>query len=237
MRFRMCLAAAAFATAGVSLGGVGLRADDNKAAAGDPAPAAATDAQKPENIEWPCVWHRVVELGAATIWDGPPLDKAEGWRSDDTIRNLSSFLIARKHKPEDAEAAVSKYAADLPADKKDAKLTELFAAVLSRTNEDRKLVIGGIERFHKRQLERAKQIEKLGGTVSDAVPGVDPKSPDEPLDAQTFDKLTDEQEKLKWEIRVFQERQQNIPFACEIPQLMDERAGVIARAIRAQMKS
>jgi hypothetical protein len=36
---------------------------------------------------------------------------------------------------------------------------------------------------------------------------------------------------------VFQEKQANIPIACEIPQLMDERAGAIARAIRAQMKS
>ena len=46
----------------------------------------------------------------------------------------------------------------------------------------------------------------------------------------------DPAEKMKWEIRVFQERQQNIPIACEIPQLMDERIGLVARTIRALQK-
>ena len=43
--------------------------------------------------------------------------------------------------------------------------------------------------------------------------------------------------KYKWEVRAFQEKQANIPLACEIPQLIDERAGDVARAIRAEMKS
>lgn len=229
MLFRIRVLAAVAAVAAVSFGGASLRADDT-------ATAAAAEAGTPGKIEWPCKWHRVVELGAATIWDGPSLENTDGWRSDDAIRDLSLYLIARKHKVEDAEAAVKKFADGLAADKKDAKLTELFAAVLSRTNDDRRIVIGGIERFHKRQVERAKAIETLGGTVPTAIPGGGAE-PAEPLDAQKVDKLTDDQEKLKWEIRAFQERQQNIPLACEIPQLMDERAGAIARAIRAQMKS
>ncbi len=112
-------------------------------------------------------------LSAATIWDGPEITDTTSWRKDETIRKLSQYLVSRRVKEEDAETAIKKFAAGLPADNThDAKLTELFAAVLTRTNEDRKVVMSGIERFHKRQLERAKEIEKEGIDLP-------PESPDQ----------------------------------------------------------
>jgi len=59
----------------------------------------------------------------------------------------------------------------------------------------------------------------------------------EEIPAGEIGKLSDAETKYKWEVRVFQEKQANIPLACEIPELIDQRAGDIARAIRAQMKS
>ena len=94
--------------------------------------------------------------------------------------------------------------------------------------------MSGIERFHKRQLERAKEIEKEGISLP---PEGDSPTNDASAPSGEIDKLSSEEEKYKWEVRVFQEKQANIPIACEIPQLMDERAGAIARAIRAEMKS
>ncbi len=188
-----------------------------------------------DTSEWPCVYRKVPTLSAATIWDGPAITDTSSWRKDETIRKLSQYLISRRIKEEDAEAAVKKYAAGLPADQHDAKLTELFAAVLTRTNEDRKVVMSGIERFHKRQMERAKEIEKEGIEL--------PPENEEGLTDESngpageIAKLSPKEEKYKWEIRTFQEKQANIPIACEIPQLIDQRAGVIARAIRAEMKS
>ena len=191
-----------------------------------------TAAEKPTS-DWPCVWRRVDELSAGTIWDGPDLATAANWQKDDKIRTLSAYIISRRIKLEEAEAAIKKFADEQPADTRDQKLTELFAAALSRTNEERKTVISGIVRFHKRQLARAAEIEKQGIVV--------PKEGDvpttEPIPAGEIDKLSEKDEKYKWEVRVFQERQQNIPIACEIPQLMDERAGAVARAIRALMKT
>jgi hypothetical protein len=192
--------------------------------------AHAADAASPD---WPCIWRKTLTLDAATIWDGPPVDKLEGWQNDDAVRKLSQFLVSRRVKIEDAEAAVKKYAESQTADVRDQKLTMLFASVLSRTNDERKIILSGIERFHKRQLERSKEIEKQGI----ALPNVGATLPEAPISATEIDKLTPEQEKYNWEVRVFQERQKNIPIACEIPQLMDERAGAIARAIRAEMKS
>jgi hypothetical protein len=205
------------------------------------APAIADEANEaPDKAEWPCVYRKVPVLSAATIWDGPPITDTTSWRKDETIRKLSQYLISRRVKEEDAEAAIKKFAAGLPADNThDPKLTELFAAVLTRTNEDRKVVMSGIERFHKRQLERAKEIEKEGidlppesADTSDAGVTDDSNGP-----AGEISKLSSKEEKYKWEVRTFQEKEANIPIACEIPQLIDERAGAIARAIRAEMKS
>lgn len=205
-------------------------------AASPTAPDAAATASPAEIAvapEWPCIWRKTLTLDAATIWDGPPVNDVKGWQNDDTVRKLSQYLISRRIKVEEAEAAVKKYAESQAADVRDQKLTILFAAVLSRTNDDRKIMLSGIERFHARQKARAKEIEKQGT----ALPNQNAPLPTEATSATEIDKLPPEQEKYNWDVRVFQERQKNIPIACEIPQLMDERAGAIARAIRAEMKS
>lgn len=193
------------------------------------APAAAMDEANPD---WPCISRKVVEVSPATIWDGPPLEGFENWRNDDDIRKLSEYIVTRRITADEVEAAIKKYAEGVAEADRDKKLTELFVAALSRINDERKIVISGIERFHKRQLARAKTIEKEGLEL--------PKGaalPDAPMSAGEIDKLSPEEEKYKWEVRVFQERQQNIPIACEIPGLIEERAGLVARAIRANMKS
>ena len=194
------------------------------------APAYALDQATPD---WPCIWRKVMEIDAATIWDGPALDTAKDWRNDNAVRELSGYVISRGVKIDAVEAAIKKFADGVPAPTRDQKLTELFAGALSRTNEDRKLIMTNIEKFHKRQLSRAKEIEKEGIVL----PQADDANAKTDTAVGEIDKLSPEEEKMKWEIRVFQERQQNIPIACEIPQLMDERAGAVARAIRALMKN
>ena len=195
--------------------------------------ATPSFADNPTTSDWPCIYRKVPELSAAAIWDGPAITDTSSWRKDEQVRKLSEYLISRRIKQADAEAAIKKFADSLPADTRDAKLTELFAAVLTRTNEDRKVVMSGIERFNKRQLERAKEIEKEGLTLP---PDKQAEAAGEEL-AGEIGKLSDAEDKYKWEVRVFQEKQAAIPIACEIPELIDQRAGDLARAIRAQMKS
>ena len=194
--------------------------------------ALAAEAQDPN---WPCVNRKVPELTAAAIWDGPPITDTKSWHSDDKIRKLSEYLISRRVKEEDAEKAIKKFADSLPPDKRDAKLTELFAAVLTRTNESRKVVLHGIERFSKAQHKRADEIQKEQLKLS---PEEEEETQiDNPAGQVLPGQLTDAQEKYKWEIRAFHLKEANIPIACEIPQLIDQRAGDIARAIRAEMSS
>lgn len=195
--------------------------------------AAKTDSAKQQD-EWPCVYRKVPVLSAATIWDGPPITDTTSWHNDEAIRKLSEYVVSRRVKEDDANAAIKKYAASLPADTRDAKLTELFSAVLTRTNEDRKVVMNGIVRFHERQVERSKEIEK----EAMALQPEQQAAAESPVEgAGLADQGTDAEVKYKWEVRAFQEKQANIPLACEIPQLIDERAGDVARAIRAEMKS
>jgi hypothetical protein len=199
-------------------------------------PEATTQNAIPEvkKDEWPCVYRKVPVLSAATIWDGPEIKDTTSWHSDEAIRKLSQYAISRRVKMEDVEAAIKKFAAGLPADKRDAKLTELFSAVLSRTNEDRKTVMHGIEKMHKQQVVRSEEIKKEALALQ---PEEQAEAENPEGEAGVAGKGSDAQEKYKWEIRAFQEKQANIPLACEIPQLIDERAGDIARAIRAEMKS
>jgi hypothetical protein len=192
-----------------------------------------TLAKDADKRDWPCIARKVPEISPATIWDGPAIEAAmTTWRNDDTLRKLSQYVISRRLTVEEVETAIKKYADGLPEGERDGKLTELFAGALSRINDDRKLVMTGIERFHKRQLERAKEIEAKGSgpkTTDATVPTTIPAGDvNQPVSAE---------EKYNWEIRIFQERQASIPIACEIPQLMEERAGAVARAIRANMKS
>jgi hypothetical protein len=199
------------------------------------APTFAEDA-KPDakKDEWPCIYRKVPQLSAAMIWDGPEITDTTSWHKDDAIRKLSQYVISRRVKMEDVEAAIKKFAASLPADQRDAKLTELFSAVLTRTNEDRKTVMSGIEKFHKRQVERSKEIEK---EALDLQREEQAEAENPAADVGVAGQASNAEEKYKWEVRAFQEKQANIPIACEIPQLIDERAGEVARAIRAEMKS
>lgn len=193
-------------------------------------PAPASSAETPE---WPCVARKVLEISPAQIWDGPSLEGISNWRDDDDVRKLSEYVVSRGIPLEQADAAIKKLADGTPEAERDKRLTMLFAAVLSRINDERKIVMSGIERFHKRQKARAAAIEKEGI----ALPSQETSPSETALPASEMDKVSEEEDKWKWEVRVFQERQQNIPVACEIPQLIEERAGAIARSIRANMKS
>ena len=178
-------------------------------------PPAAPSAPTGETAEWPCISRKVLEISPAQIWDGPSLDAATNWRNDDAVRKLSEYLIARRVPVAEAEAAIKTFAEGTPEAERDARLTMLFAGVLSRINDERKIVMAGIERFHKRQKARASEIEKQGITL----PHPDAAPSDAQLPASEMDQVSEEEDKWRWEVRVFQERQQNIPIACEIPQL------------------
>jgi hypothetical protein len=179
--------------------------------------------------DWPCVQRKIPTISAGQIWDGPPVDNIKDF--DPAVRNLTEILESRRISIDDAEKAIKEYTATIPEAERDKKLTELFASFLNEINTDRKFVMGKVEDFQKRQKGRAAELEREGEKL--AAKGI--AATDELLPTET--KLTPEQQEYNWNARIFQDRQQNLTMACEIPVLIEQRAYEISRLIRSHMKS
>lgn len=203
-----------------------------KSEAPAPLPSPAEVAGSPD---WPCMQRKVETISSAQVWDGPALPDEKDWQNDNKIRELTSILESRRVPLDDAEKAIKEFAQAQPEAERDQKLTQLFASVLAKINSDRKFVIGRVEEFQKRQKARAAELEREGkafGQTNQPIP-----SPDSPGAGAADYKLTPEQETYNWNARIFQDRQQNLSLACDIPGLIEARAFDIAKIIRAQMKS
>lgn len=180
--------------------------------------------------DWPCPQRRVPTLSAGQIWDGPSLDGATAWQQDAAAKKLIATLASRRIPQPEAVEALKAYAASLPQAERAAKLTQLFAGLLSTVNQERSSVIAGILRFEQRQRGRAKELEREGTRIAELKPKAE-------KDEKARAELDNAQQLFDWNVRVFQERQANTPIACEIPVLMESRIFDMAREIRALMPS
>jgi hypothetical protein len=191
---------------------------------------AAQQQKAPDpNADWPCVQHKVTELTSAQMWDGPSVEGEEGWRDVEEIGKLIPTLTSRRVPMEEATAAIEAFAARQPKEKRDEALKLLFAGLLVTVNVDRAVVISGIERFQKRQRERAAAIEHEGESIRKL-------KEKEAGDDKARAELATAQERYNWDVRIFTERQQSVPIACEIPVLIEQRLFALAREIRARMQ-
>jgi hypothetical protein len=185
-------------------------------------------AADPEHPDWPCVQKRVENLSVAAIWDGPPIDEHKEWYRDKAIADLVPKLAARRVPLEKAIAAIAKFGKDLPPQERDVQLTKLFAGLFNTVNTQRRAIITGIEKFQRAQKARAEELEKQGVNIAELKGNI-------VVDDTGATPLTPEEEKAYWAGRIFQERQANIPIACELPPIIEERLFELSRTIRAQM--
>jgi hypothetical protein len=188
-------------------------------------PAVAAD---PDNPDWPCVQRKVAKLTAAQMWDGPAVDDLTEWRGRDDIKKLTAVLANRRVPVEEAAAAVARFAEAQPADRRDDALKLLFAGLLDLVNNDRAVVMRGIERFQQRQKARAAEIERQGAALRQLRERG--KS-----DQNARAELAAAEDRYQWDVRVFTERQQSLPLACEVPVLIEQRLFELAREIRSRM--
>ena len=171
---------------------------------------------------------KVATLTSAQMWDGPEVDELTQWRDDEAIGKLIAVLASRRVPLEQAAAAIAQFADAQPPDKRDDALKLLFAGLLSTVNRDRALVMSGIERFQRRQKARAAEIERQGVALRQLR---ERAANDESVRAE----LAAAEERYAWDVRVFTERQQSLPLACEVPVLIEQRLFELGRAIRARM--
>jgi len=188
-------------------------------------PALAAD---PANPDWPCVQRKVAALTSAQMWDGPAVDDLTGWRDRDDIRKLIAVLASRRVPVDEAVEAVAQFADTQPPDKRDDALKLLFAGLLDVVNNDRAVVMSGIERFQQRQKARAAEIERQGAVLRQLRERA-------ASDQNARSELAAAEDRYQWDVRVFTERQQSLPLACEVPVLIEQRLFELGREIRLRM--
>jgi len=191
--------------------------------------AAGANAAEPANPDWPCIQHKVPTLTSAQMWDGPPVDDEESWRDNAEVVKLIPTLASRRVPMSEAATAIEAFAAAQPKEKRDEALKLLFAGLLKTVNADRAVVMSGVERFQKRQKARAGEIQRQGEAIRQLRKRAE-------TDDKARPELTAAEDRYNWDVRVFTERQQSLPLACEVPVLIEQRLFELAREIRARMR-
>ena len=187
--------------------------------------ALAADAT---SADWPCVQRKVAKLTSAQMWDGAPVDDLTKWRDNEEITKLIVVLASRRVSLEQATAAIARFAAAQPQERRDEALKLLFAGLLSTINSDRAVVMGGIERFQQRQKARAAEIERQGTAIRELKERA-------VNDEKAHAELAAAGDRYNWDVRVFSERLQSLPLACEVPVLIEQRLFALGREIRSRM--
>jgi hypothetical protein len=180
------------------------------------------------NPDWPCIQRKVAMLTSAQMWNGPAVDDLTAWRDNEEMGKLIAVLVSRRVPLEQAAASITQFAAAQPQDKRDEALKLLFAGLLSTVNIDRTTVMNGIERFQRRQKARAAEIERQGAVLRQLKERA-------ASDGKARAELTAAEDKYNWEVRIFTERQQSLPLACEVPVVIEQRLFELAHEIRSHM--
>jgi hypothetical protein len=176
------------------------------------------------------VQKKIETLAASQIWDGPAIENVKGWEDVEGATSLITNIASRALSIDEAKKQIDAFAKAQPEDKRDERLRLLFAGLFDKIVIERSIMIKGIEKYNKRQKERAAVLEDKGKAIAE----LEAKAGS---DAAAAEELAKAQEDYDWETRIFKERNDNIPVACELPVLMDQRLFDLAREIRSFMKS
>ena len=183
-------------------------------------------AADPRYPDWPCRQIKVPELSVAAVWAGPPIDDVgNAWESDPQIKDLVSRLAARRISIEEAEKSVMDFLAADPKEKQ-IRARLVFAGVFAKLYHERSEVMNGIERFSQRQKEFAEQIRTKGRQIRDL-------QDESNHDAPKLDELAND---IDWDRRIFEERRKTINYVCEVPVIIEQRLGALARAIQQSLE-
>ncbi len=189
--------------------------------------AGSALAQPKPDPDWPCAQRKVTTLGAGALWTGPEIESAGDWGSDREAAQFARKLASRRTELSEVDGLIDEFTANIsdPAEK-DKKLTRVFAGVFEVINGERTAVINGITRYAQGQRRLAERIrdeaDKIGETTSG--PSQDTTKP-----------ASEVENAFAWDRRIFEERNQSVTYVCEVPTLLEQRLGEIARKIQAKL--
>lgn len=169
--------------------------------------------------DWPCQQIKTPTFSLASVWAGPPLDlDSQSWRVESDVVDLEAKMAQRRVPMADVEAAIGDFKAKTgPA--ANAKLLRAFAAAFADLSQQRAQIITGLARIGRRQNALAERIRADNDAVQSSSSGQGPTG-------------GDSQERLQWDIRIFNDRHQTVAFVCEAPTVIEQRIGEIARIVQ-----
>jgi hypothetical protein len=194
--------------------------------------ATAVAAQSRQDPDWPCVQRKVETLSPGQFWTGPDIAAAGDWGSDNDAAVLAQKIASRRTDLAEVDPLLDAYVAKLGGakDEKDKALTRVYAGVFEVLNGERDKVMGGIGRYAQGQRRMAERIREEADQISQV------KDAPSHGDATELPKdQTDMETKFAWDRRIFQERSQSLTYVCEVPQLLEQRLGEIARKIQSKL--
>lgn len=191
-----------------------------------PAHVAARDVSNPT---WPCVQRKIPTLTSTQVWDGPAVEDVKGWERDPAVRDIVLTLSDRRVPISTAETKLADYAKGETNELRAAHLTLVFAGVFDKLHNLRSSVMTGLERYLKAQQQRATELEQQGEEIAHLKIAA---SSDEAAKA----KLDAALEQFAWAQKIFEERQESLTFACEVPVRIDARIFEIGKAVSELMK-
>lgn len=187
------------------------------------APPAVAQPRAKRDPDWPCEQIKTPTFSLAAVWAGPELDLAsQSWRNEPDVAELKAQMAQRRVPIAEVEKAIADFKAKAGPDA-DAKLLRAFAAAFEDLSQQRSEVIDGLDRFGRRQRALADRIR----TENEAVE----KASDQKTDSAAAPGA-DSQDKLLWDIRIYNDRRQTASYVCEVPTLIEQRIGAIARAVQ-----
>jgi hypothetical protein len=187
------------------------------------APQAIAQPRAKIDPDWPCQQIKTPTFSLASVWAGPPLDlDSQSWRDESDIADLKAKMAQRRVPIADVESAIADLKAKAGSDA-DAKLLRAFAAAFDDLSQQRSQIIDGLDRFGRNQNALADRIRAENEAVQ--------KSSDQKTDSPA-PPSADSQDKLLWDIRVYGDRRQTASYVCEVPTLIEQRIGEIARAVQ-----
>ncbi len=202
------------ATAFVALGALVASAGARAAAPG------------PRDPDWPCQQIKVPQLSVATMWAGPPLDQAQAqWRDDPEVAALAARLAQRRVSLDQARTEIAAFAT-AAGDHRQDRLLALFAGLFATLDEERSAVVNGLDRYGNRQKSLA---DKVRGEADALHAEQAAATPDER-------KLATLGNEIGWDTRVFEDRRTSIHYACDVPNIIEQRLFALSQTIHAALE-
>lgn len=192
-----------------------------------PARAAEHPVAAEADPDWPCIQRKVPSLTPAAVWVGPAVDDIEeDWRADPQVAALVARLGQRRLPIEEAGAEIAAFARSVPEDRRNQRLTLLFAGLFETMNAERGEILEGIDRYARRQKQMADDIRSEISRLSEV--RAEPEPDREALAAA--------EEALSWQTRIFDDRRKALAYICEVPRLVEQRLFALGRAIAGELE-